>query len=284
MFAIETGRPPTLAPRAMVSSPHALASAAGVDALRAGGSAVDAAVAASAVLSVVYPHMTGIGGDAFWLIYDAAARRVRYLAGGGRAARGAGIDWFRSRGMDEIPLRGVLPATLTAPGSVASWDAAHREYGRVPLARDLAEAIGYAREGFPVSARLAHWIDYGRTEGFLNAAARALFLREGAAPRAGGRLANLGLARALERIAQEGAAGFYRGDTARALAAFARAEGGFFDEQDLLAQSAAWGEPLRGSYRGVEIVETPPPTQGFTVLEMLNLIEPHGVPAMDPLG
>jgi len=124
MFTIDTGRPPTLAPRGMVASPHALASAAGVDVLRAGGSAIDAAIAASAALSVLYPHMTGVGGDAFWLIYDAAGRRVRYLDGGGRAARGAGIEWFRSRGMQAVPLRGVLPATLTVPGAVASWCAA----------------------------------------------------------------------------------------------------------------------------------------------------------------
>jgi gamma-glutamyltranspeptidase len=284
MFTIETGRPPTLALRGMVSSPHALASGAGVDILRAGGSAVDAAIAASAVLSVVYPHMTGIGGDAFWLIYDARSLRVRYLAGGGRAARSAGIDWFTSRGMSEIPLRGVLPATLTVPGSVASWCAAHREHGRLPLARDLADAIGHAREGFPVSARLAHWIGYARGEGFFNDDAKALFLPGGGAPRAGARLANPGLARALERIAGEGRAGFYGGETARSLAAFARAQGGFFDEDDLRAQDASWGEPLRGSYRGIEILETPPPTQGFTVLEMLNLVEPHDVARMDPLG
>ncbi|HZR69901.1 MAG TPA: gamma-glutamyltransferase [Burkholderiales bacterium] len=284
MFKIETGRPPTLAARGLVTSPHALASAAGVDVLRAGGSAVDAAIATSAVLSVVYPHMTGIGGDAFWLIHDARSRRTRYLAGGGRAARSAGIDWFGSRGLKEIPLRGVLPATLTVPGSVRSWCAAHREYGRVPLARSLADALAYAREGFPVSGRLASWIDYARGEGFLNDDARALFLRGGEAPRPGARLSNPGLARVLERIAGEGENGFYGGETALALAAFARAHGGFFDEGDFRAQDAPWGEPLRGSYRGVEILETPPPTQGFTVLEMLNLVEPHDVARMDPLG
>jgi gamma-glutamyltranspeptidase len=284
MFAIETGRPPTLASRGMVSSPHTLASAAGVDVLRAGGSAVDAAIATSATLSVVYPHMTGIGGDAFWLIYDAKLRRVRYLAGGGRAARVAGIDWFRSRGMKEIPLRGVLPATLTVPGSVASWCAAHREYGRVPLARSLADAIAHAREGFPVSARLAHWIEFGAAENIFNADARALFLPQGRAPRPGGRLANPGLARALERVARDGEQGFYGGETARGLADFARGQGGFFDEDDFRAQKAEWGEPLRGSYRGIEIFETPPPTQGFTVLEMLNLVESHDLGRMDPLG
>src|SRR5256885_14264948 len=99
----------------MVASPHSLASAAGVDALRAGGSAVDAAIAAGAALSVLYPHMKSVGGDAFWLIYDAEGRRVRYLNGGGRAGKNASIHWFRSRGVNEIPPRGVLPAAASGP-------------------------------------------------------------------------------------------------------------------------------------------------------------------------
>src|SRR5215470_15032106 len=136
MMNVRAGRPVAQSSCGLVTSPHVLASQAGAEVLKDGGSAVDAAVTASAVLSVVYPHMTGIGGDAFWLIHDARSGRTRYLAGGGRAARSAGIDWFASRGMSEIPLRGVLPATLTVPGAVASWCAAHREYGRVPLARD----------------------------------------------------------------------------------------------------------------------------------------------------
>jgi len=284
MFPINTGRPCTIAPNGMVASPHALASAAGVDALRAGGSAVDAAIAASAALSVIYPHMTGVGGDAFWLIYDAQARRVRYLSGGGRAAKSASIDWFRSRGMNEIPLRGFLPATLTVPGAVASWCAAHEESGRLALARDLAAAIGYAREGFPVTARLARWIELCAGERALNAHALALFLRNGGAPLAGDRLVNRGLAGVLERIAEDGREGFYEGETAHALANFARAGGGFFDEADLRAQRASWGEPISGTYRGVEIHETPPPTQGFSVLEMLNLIEPYAIGKMDLYG
>jgi len=268
----------------MVASPHSLASAAGVDALRAGGSAVDAAIAAGGALSVLYPHMTSVGGDAFWLIYDASSRRVRYLNGGGRAARSASIDWFRSRGMQEIPLRGFLPATLTVPGAVASWCAAHEEYGRLPLSRDLASAIGYAREGYPVTGRLARWIEMCAGENALNAHALALFVPNGTMPRAGARLRNSGLARVLERIASDGHQGFYSGDTARALASFSRAGGGFFDEADFHAQQASWGEPLSATYREVEIFETPPPTQGFTVLEMLNLIEPYGIGKMDPLG
>ncbi len=284
MFPIHTGRPPTIAPNGMVVSPHSLASAAGVDALRAGGSAVDAAIAAGAALCVLYPHMTSVGGDAFWLIHDARARRVRYLNGAGRAAKSAGIGWFLSRGMNEIPLRGFLPATLTVPGAVASWCAAHEEFGRLPLARDLVAAIGYAREGFPVTGRLARAIELHAAENALNAHALAVFVPGGAAPRAGDKLLNRGLALVLERIATAGRGGFYEGETARALASFSRSGGGFFEEADFRAQQASWGEPLSGTYRGVEIFETPAPTQGFTVLEMLNLVEPYEIGGMDPLG
>lgn len=273
-----------MAPSGMVASPHSLASAAGVDALRAGGSAVDAALATGAALSVLYPHMTSVGGDAFWLVYDAHTRRVRYLNGGGRAARGARIDWFRARGMGEIPLRGFLPATLTTPGAVASWCAAHEEYGRLPLSRDLSAAIAYAREGFPVTGRLARAIELHASDGSLNPGALAILVPGGKVPRAGDKLVNRGLAMVLERIARDGREGFYGGETARALAAFSRAGGGFFDEADLAAQGASWGEPLSGTYRGVEIFETPPPTQGFTVIEMLNLVEAAEIGRMDPLG
>jgi len=228
--------------------------------------------------------MTSVGGDAFWLIYDAQARRVRYLNGGGRAARSGNIDWFGSRGMKEIPLRGFLPATLSVPGGVASWCAAHEKYGRLPLARDLAAAIGYAREGFPVTGRLARAIELHAADKALNAQALAIFTPGGAAPRAGDKLVNRGLAFVLERIASGGHEGFYAGETARSLAAFSRSGGGFFDEGDLGAQRASWGEPISATYRGVEIFETPPPTQGFTVLEMLNLIEPYEIGRMDPLG
>ncbi len=136
----------------MVASPHFLASEAGVAMLNAGGSAVDAALAASAVLSVVYPHMTSVGGDAFWLIYDARLGAVRCLAAAGRAAAGATVEWFRSRGHDEIPLAGILPATVTTPGAVDGWCEAHAAYGRLPLARVLAPAIAHARDGFPITA------------------------------------------------------------------------------------------------------------------------------------
>src|SRR3954470_8864251 len=128
MTEILTGRPATLAPNGLVTSPHSLASAAGVDVLRAGGSAVDAALAASAALSVLYPHMTSVGGDAFWLIWDARTKQVRYVDGGGRATQSGTLDAFARRGLAEVPLKGVLPATLTVPGAVASWTEAHAAY------------------------------------------------------------------------------------------------------------------------------------------------------------
>jgi gamma-glutamyltranspeptidase/glutathione hydrolase len=258
----------------MVASPHALASAAGVDALRAGGSAIDAAIAASAALAVLYPHMTGVGGDAFWLIHDATTKRVRYLNGGGRAASGANIEWFRSRGHTEIPYRGIMPATVTVPGGVASWCEAHAAHGRLPLARVLEQAIGYARDGYPVTARLSSWIGQTAPELAADPAAAALFLPGGRAPRAGARLANAGLARVLDAIAGGGWSGFYEGDTARALARFAHGNGGLFDADDFRNQRARWGEPLVGTYRDLTLYQTPAPTQGFTVLQMLKLVEP----------
>ena len=254
----------------MVASPHALASAAGADTLRAGGSAVDAAIACAATLGVIYPHMCGIGGDAFWLVYDAKARAVAYLDGGGRAARSATLDRFA--GQSEIPFRGVVPATLTTPGAVASFCAAHERYGRLSLARCLQDAIHYARDGYPVTARLARWIDETRADLARDAASAALFL--------GNPGKNPALARTLEAIAAQGRAGFYEGEVAAQLAKL----GGFFTQGDLAAQQAHWGEPIRGSYRGVTIYETPAPTQGFTVLEMLNLLEPLELAKREFLG
>ena len=261
---------PAFGSRGMVASPHALASAAGADALRGGGSAVDAAIATASTLGVIYPHMCGIGGDAFWLVYDAAARKVSYLDGGGRAAKAATLDRFS--GQREIPFRGLVPATLTTPGAVASFCAAHERYGKLPLARCFQDAIHYARDGYPVTARLSRWIAETSSDLAQDAASAALFLRNPGK--------NPALARTLEAIAAQGRAGFYEGEVAAQLARL----GGFFTQADLAAQPAHWGEPICGSYRGVTIYETPAPTQGFTVLEMLNLLEPLELSKREFLG
>ncbi len=281
---IRTGRPVTLASQGMVTSPHSLASAAGTDVLRAGGSAVDAAIAASAVLAVVYPHMTGLGGDAFWLVHDGRSGEVRYLNGGGKAAGSASIAALQARQLGEIPLRGIVPATLTVPGAVASWVAAHEACGRLPLSRVLQAAISYARDGFPVTARLSSFIEMMRHELAQSPEAAALFLPAGGVPPPGARLGNPDLANTLQLVADHGWSGFYEGPVAAEMARFSRAAGGFFGLADLEKQRAAWGAPLAGRYRDVTIYNTPPPTQGFTVLEMLNLVEPYDPRAMDLLG
>jgi len=281
---ISTGRPATLATRGMVTSPHAIASSAGVDVLRRGGSAVDAAIATSAVLAVVYPHMTSIGGDAFWLIHEGATGRIRYLGGGGKAAASASIAAFAERDLAEIPFRGILPATLTVPGAVASWAEAHAACGRLPLPRTLEAAIGYARDGFAVTERLAGWIDATRAELAQSPEAAAVFLPGGNPARAGARIANPDLARTLAAFAEGGWSGFYEGDVARTFAAYAASHGGFFTAADFAAQRATWGEPLRSRYRDVELFNTPPPTQGFTVLEMLNILAPFELHRRDFLG
>jgi gamma-glutamyltranspeptidase len=281
---IRTGRPATLAPHGMVTSPHSLASAAGVDALRAGGSAIDAAIAASAVLSVVYPHMTGVGGDAFWLIHDGRSGEVKYLNGGGKAAASASLEALRERGFAEIPLKGVVPATLTVPGSVASWIEAHGQYGRLELSRVLEAAISYARDGFPVGARLASFIERSRDELMQQREASMLFFPGGVAPSAGAKLSNPDLAATLQAIARDGWSGFYAGDVAAEMSRFSESSGGFFRLADFQQQRASWGAPLVGRYGDVDIYNTPPPTQGFTVIEMLNLLEPLKLHRVNLLG
>ncbi len=275
---ITTGRPATLASKAMVASPHALASQAGCEVLRAGGSAIDGAIATAAALAVLYPHMTGIGGDAFWLIWDAKTKKVRYLDGGGRAAASGTVEAFAKRGLPEVPYKGPLPATLTTPGAVASWCEAHAAYGRLPLKRSLEAAIGWARDGFPIGARLSHWLEAATPDLAKDSDAAAIFLKGGPI------LRNPNLARTLEAIASNGRAGFYEGEVAREMARYAKANSGFFTEADLKAQTARWEEPLVGTYRDVTIYETPAPTQGFAVLEMLNLLEPLDMHKLDFLG
>jgi gamma-glutamyltranspeptidase len=265
----------------MVTSPHALASSAGVGVLRAGGSAVDAAIATAAVLAVVYPHMTGLGGDAFWLIHDGASGEIDYLNGGGKAAARATIAAMKARGVDEIPLRGIVPATLTVPGAVASWTEAHARGGRLPLKRVLDDAIAYARDGFPVTARLSSFIAMMRDDLVRQREAARIFLPDGDVPAANSKIRNPDLAATLAAIADRGWSGFYEGRVADEMARFAREADGFFEASDFANQKANWDTPLTGTYRDVTIFNTPPPTQGFTVIEMLNLIEPYDLASID---
>jgi gamma-glutamyltranspeptidase/glutathione hydrolase len=228
--------------------------------------------------------MTSIGGDAFFLIHEGKSGAVHYLGGGGRAAARADVAWFHGRGYSEIPLKGIVPATLTVPGALASWSEAHARFGRLPLKRCLEQAIEYARGGAPVAARLARFLAHAKADLAAFAETAAIFLPGGDPPKTGGKLVNKNLARSLEAFAHEGWAGFYTGGVAREMARFAQANGGFFREHDFAAQKAPWGEPLVGTYRGVTLYNTPAPTQGFTVLSMLNLLEPFEISRLPLLG
>jgi gamma-glutamyltranspeptidase len=267
----------------MVTSPHSLASQAGVQVLQAGGSAIDAAIAAAAVLAVVYPHMTSVGGDAFWLIHDARTGAVHSLDAAGGAAEAGTLDWFRARGLGEIPLRGIVPATLTVPGAVDGWCEAHARHGKLPLADDLAAAVRHARDGFPITRRLSEWIERSADVLATDPPAARIFLAEGRRPAVGRRLVNPDLAGTLERLGA-GRTGFYEGETAREMARWAREHGGFFTERDLAGQRARWGESISATYRGVTIHETPPPSQGISVLQALRLVESHDLGALPYLG
>ncbi len=281
---METERLLTRARRGMVTCPHTLASEAGLDALRSGGSAVDAAIAASAVLAVIYPHMTSVGGDAFWLIHSAREGGVRFLDAGGMATAAATLEAFRARGLAEIPNRGVLPATVTVPGGVDGWLEAHAAYGRLSLARVLAPAIGHARDGYPATARLAHRLAGPAPMLAADPDAAAIFLPGGRPRRAGETIRNPDLARTLEAIAGGGRGAFYEGPVAAEIARWARERGGLVTAADFRAQRAEWGAPLSAIYRDVTLFETPPPTQGLSVLQMLRLLEGFDVPALEYLG
>ena len=238
-----TGRPPTYASRGVVSTPHSLASAAGLEALQRGGNAIDAAIAASAALCVVYPHMTGLGGDGFWLIAGPDTGGVQALNASGPAAQAATIERYRAHG-SEIPARGPL-AALTVPGSVDGWRAAHERFGRLPWADLFSAAIHYAREGMPVSRSLADWLvaDLPILREFPETA--RIFLPEGEPQREGGRLVQADLARSLEELASSGARAFYEGDIARRICAGLEPEGSPLRPEDFAAYRAAWVQPPR---------------------------------------
>lgn len=275
-----TGRPSTRAPHGMVSTPHYLASAAGVDILRRGGSAVDAAIAANAVLCVAYPHMAGLGGDGFWLIAEGEGGQVHGINASGPSARLATLERGREHAVDgEIPTRGPQ-AVLTVPGAIDGWRIAHERFGKLPWDALFEAAIGYAADGVPVSRSLLDWLvqDVPVLTRFPETA--AIFLPGRRVPAEGQRLVQPALARSLREIAEKGArAGFYEGGVGARLCEGVAAQGSPLRGDDLAAYSAEWVEPIRGSYRGHEALQLPPNTQGFTALQILAMLEGFDVAA-----
>jgi gamma-glutamyltranspeptidase/glutathione hydrolase len=267
----------SLARGGMIATSQPLASSAGLDVLRRGGNAVDAAVTAAAVLAVIEPTMTGIGGDLFAIVCEADGR-LHGLNASGPTGRTASYEPLVRAGHSRIPSRGAL--AVTVPGAVDGWSELLARHGTITLAEALQPAIGYATDGFPVCEIVAgQWRD---VEAALagDATAADVFLPGGRAPRAGEVFANPQLARSLEQIASGGRDAFYRGPLARAIATHLASLGGLIDEVDLAAYAARWVEPLRTTFRGCEVCELPPNTQGFVVLEMLNILEAFDLRAM----
>ncbi len=266
----------------MCATSHPLAAETAIATLRAGGNAVDAAVAASAVLCVVEPYSTGIGGDCFVLLSKKGGGDVIGLNGSGRAPKAAHVDWYLERGIKEIGLSSIHSVTI--PGAIDAWERLLADHGTMELGRVLEPAIGFAEQGFPVSPRIAG--DWGllarrieKDEG-----ARRHYLIDGRAPRTGEVFKSPALARTLRLIAAKGRKGFYEGPVAEDMVATLNAHGGLHTLDDFAATKANYVEPVRTRYRGRDILEIPPNGQGITALLMLNILERFGLSGLDPNG
>jgi gamma-glutamyltranspeptidase/glutathione hydrolase len=257
----------------IVAASQPLAAQAGVRILESGGNAVDAAIAANAVLGLVEPHMNGIGGDLFAIVYEARTGRVHGLNASGWAPTGLTPALLASRNLTRMPNTGIF--SVTVPGAVAGWDALRSRFGTLPFSDLLAPAIWYAGNGFPVSEVIAsEWAEATRKLSATPNAA-ATYLPGGRAPAFGEVFTNPGLAESLGRIAREGAAGFYRGATAEAIVAMSKAEGGTMTLADLAEFTPEWQETITTTYRGWTVHELPPQGQGIAALMMLNIMEPY---------
>ena len=274
------GRSPVIACEGMAATSHPFATLAAVDALRAGGSAADAAVAAVAALCVIEPHMTGIGGDCFCLVSQ-PGKPVWGYNGSGRAGAKASDQALRAKGLSEI---GNSIHAVTVPGAIEGWEAILKAHGRFGLDRALAPAIKYAEGGFPVAARVA-W-DWQRHVGKLKAdpGASKHYLFNGAAPKEGDVIRFPALAATLKTIAAKGARAFYEGEIADDMANTLGARASFLTTEDFFRHRGEAVKPISTNYRGLDLVEIPPNTQGLTALVMLNILENFDLAALDPFG
>ncbi|MEW5991155.1 MAG: gamma-glutamyltransferase family protein [Chloroflexota bacterium] len=263
-----------------VVAPHHLATEAGLSILRAGGHAVDAAIATNAVLAVVMPSSCGVGGDAFWLTWDAATRHQEALNGSGRAPAGADAAELRAQGLRTLPLRG--PLTVTVPGAVRSWGDAHRRFGRLSRDAVLGPAIELARNGFPAWAGFIEAVErtcliVARDLG-PDAPFGAYYQAPGRAWRPGELVRYAALAGTLERLAHDGFDAFYDSDLGERQARFLAASGGPHTAADFRDHRSTWGEPISTTYRGITVTSHPPNSSGIVALELLNILEAGGEP------
>ena len=279
---LESPGSPVYSRGGMVSSGHPLASSAGMTALEDGGNAMDAAVAMAAVTSVVMPDLCGIGGDSFIIYYDASEGSITAFNGSGVAPAGATVEYYRSLGHESMPLDGLL--SVAVPGSVHAWETALKRSGRTTLRDQLQRAIGLASDGFPVDHRLSQALKRNTSKLAKFPSTAAVFLQgsgdEGVfGP--GEILRQPELARSLEILAQRGAEAFYEGELAAALDDYSRSEGGLIRLSELASHGTQTCCPLVSDYRGYQVYETAPPSQGFLVLEELNILEGFDVARLE---
>ena len=262
----------------VVATSQPLAAQAGLRMLLQGGNAADAAIAAAATLNVVEPMSTGMGGDAFALIYWAKERKVHALNASGRAPYAATLEEFRRRGLRYVPSCGILPVTV--PGAVAGWADTLARFGTLGLDRVLAPAIEYAEHGFPVSELISR--AWRGSEELLrqDTEAARVYLPTGHAPRTGQRFTSPELARSLRLVAANGPEAFYQGPIAEAIVATSRNHRGLLTMQDLADHTSTWVEPIRTSYRGYGVHECPPNGQGIAALIALNILSGYDLAAM----
>jgi len=271
-----TGKPfatrsEVLATHGMVATSVPLATQIGLDVLKKGGTAVDAAIAANAALGLMEPVSNGVGGDLFAMVWDAKTKKLYGYNGSGRSPKSLSLQYFVDHNIREIPPLGPLPVNV--PGAVDGWFALHERFGKLPVREDLAGAIRYAREGFPVTELIAHYwqLSVPRLSKYPGFAEQMTL--DGRAPQKGEIWKNPNLANTLQTIADGGRDAFYKGKIAHVIGDYFKANGGFLSYEDMAAHKGEWVEPISTSYRGVEVWELPPNGQGLAALEILNTLE-----------
>ncbi|WP_128548049.1 gamma-glutamyltransferase [Larkinella soli] len=260
-----------MAQNGMACTSHPLSTQTAIEVLRAGGNAIDAAIAANAMEGVVEPHVNGIGGDLFAIVWEAKTKKLYGLNGSGRSPYSLTLAEFQKRGLKHIPSYGPLPVSV--PGCVDAWFELHKRFGKLSMTRILSGAVRYARDGYPVHDEAARsWEGMvSRFSEYPNV--KAVYAPNGQAPKRGEVFRNPALASTLERIAREGRDVFYKGDMARTIDAFMKKAGGYLTYRDLAEHTSEWVEPVSTRYRGYDVWELPPNGQGLSVLQMLNLLE-----------
>lgn len=264
-------RSEVIAPHAMAATSQPLATQIALDTMKAGGSAVDAAIAANAALGLMEPTGNGVGGDLFAIVWDPKTHKLYGYNGSGRSPKSLTLAEFQRRGLKDIPPTGPLPVSV--PGAVDGWFALHERFGRRSMAQNLAPAIRYAREGHPVAETIAYYWDRSVPRLSQYPGFKEQFTIDGHAPRKGELWKNPNLADTLQQIADGGRDAFYKGPIARTIDAYFKANGGFLSYDDLASHHGEWVEPVSSNYRGYDVWELPPNSQGIAALQMLNILE-----------